>query len=127
MKKRVPGISPAEWEVMRVVWAKAPITANEVVDELSGSTDWNDRTIRTMLGRLVTKGALTYRSKKNTYLYRPRVEPEECRKAESRSFLDRVFAGEAGPALIHFAKHADLSRTDVRELRRILSKKEKKS
>ncbi|GIQ64934.1 hypothetical protein PACILC2_35020 [Paenibacillus cisolokensis] len=53
--KQIPKISDAEWEVMKVFWAKAPLTANDVIQALEGSKDWNPKTIRTLIKRLVEK------------------------------------------------------------------------
>ena len=68
---KTPRISDAEWEVMNVLWESSPRTANEVADELCERMKWHPKTVKTLLGRLVTKGALRYREEGNRYLYRP--------------------------------------------------------
>ena len=87
--RKLPRISDAEWEVMRVVWEKAPVTAGDVVRELAPRAGWNHRTIRTMLGRLVRKGALSVKEADGPNLYAPRVRRDECVRAETRSFAER--------------------------------------
>ena len=57
---KLPQISEAEFEVMKVIWKYAPISTNEVTEKLTQTTDWSPKTIQTMLKRLVTKKALTY-------------------------------------------------------------------
>lgn len=124
---KTPAISDAEWQVMHVVWERrAPVAASDVVEELSRTTDWSPATVKTMLNRLVKKGALTYEAQGKRYLYRPRVRQEECVRSESRSFLHRVFGGAAAPLLNHFVRHADLTPDEIAELKRILSQKEKR-
>jgi BlaI family penicillinase repressor len=124
---KTPSISDAEWQVMRVVWQRpSPITASDVVEELSRTTDWSAATIKTMLNRLVKKGALTYETQGKRYLYRANVRQEECVRSESRSFLQRVFGGAAAPMLNHFVRHANLTPEEVAELKRILAQKEKR-
>jgi BlaI family penicillinase repressor len=124
---KLPAISDAEWQVMRVIWEQpSPVTANEVVDALSGSTDWSAATIKTMLNRLVKKGALTFEAQGKRYLYRAKVKREQCVRSASRSFLQRVFGGALGPMLNHFVRDADLTPDEVAELKRILSQKEKR-
>ena len=117
-------ISDAEWEVMKVVWDRHPITALEVIQRLAGKTEWNHRTIRTMLTRLVKKGALTFEMQGKAYHYRPSVSQEACVRRESRSFLARVFGGATAPMLVHFVKNSDLSAEEIRQLRKILAEKE---
>ena len=121
-----PSISDAEWEVMTVLWSHSPLMASEIVQRLAapaGRRGWSPRTVKTLLNRLVKKGALAYEAKGNRYLYRPAVRREQCVRNESRSFLSRVFDGAVGPMLMHFATHADLSPQEVEELQQILAQK----
>ncbi len=119
----VPRISDAEWEVMKVLWARAPQTANEVVETLEPVTRWNPRTIRTLLNRLLKKKALGFRQEGRRYLYFPRVEEAACVRAESRSFLQRVYGGALQPMLAAFLEEEKLSREEIAELKRILDEK----
>ena len=121
-----PRISEAEWIVMEVVWRRHPVTALEVVQELAPHKQWQDQTIRTMLRRLIDKGALKYRAEGKIYYYEPAVSREQCVRVESQSFLERVFGGAAKPLLVQMVQDADLSREDITELRKLLAKKEKK-
>jgi BlaI family penicillinase repressor len=121
-----PKISDAEWAVMEEIWRRHPITALEVVQELGPRRQWQHQTIRTMLRRLIDKGALKYKAEGKVYYYEPAVSREQCVRVESRSFLKRVFKGAAQPLLIQMVQDADLSREDIAELKRLLAKKEKK-
>ena len=68
----IPKISEAEWEVMKIFWAKAvPCTANEIVAALSGFADWKPNTVKTLITRLVKKGALGFREERRIYRYYP--------------------------------------------------------
>jgi BlaI family penicillinase repressor len=122
--KKAPAISGAEWEVMDVLWASAePMTAGEVVDRLAGLREWSPRTVKTMLNRLIAKRALRFQKQGKRYLYRPAVRKDQCVRDESRSFLSRVFRGSAGPMLIHFVTHSDLSQEEIDALKRLLAEK----
>jgi BlaI family transcriptional regulator, penicillinase repressor len=121
----LPKISDAEWEVMRVIWARSPLTANQVVQSLSPRRDWSPRTIKTMLNRLVNKGALAFDTQGNRYLYRPKVTHEQCMRLESRSFVDRVFGGAAGAMINYFVQHESLTEDEIAELKRMLARKAK--
>jgi BlaI family penicillinase repressor len=121
-KKTPPRISDAEWEVMRVAWTKGEVSAQEVIDALA-DRDWSPRTVKTLLGRLKTKGALAYEARGKAYVYRPAVRMEDCVRQESQSFLDRVFGGASVPLLAHFVKRAKLSPREIDELKKILAEK----
>lgn len=120
----LPKVSDAEWEVMKVVWESSPITANDVSDKLAARHKWSPRTVKTMLNRLVKKGALDFEAQGKRYLYRPKVTQEECVRSESQSFLSRVFDGQAAEILLYYARNAKLSSGDIQELKRILEEKE---
>ena len=115
-----PNISESEWAVMEVLWESSPRTASEVAKVLRGNTGWAENTVRTLLTRLVEKGALQTNEGGAAKLYTPAVKREDCVKAESASFMERIFQGAAKPLLVHFAKNARLTPEEVRELKKIL-------
>jgi BlaI family transcriptional regulator, penicillinase repressor len=121
MQERPP-ISDAEWLVMQVVWAKSPVPAAEVVEDLSPRTDWKPKTVMTLLNRLVKKGLLGFHKQGRAYQYYPLVKQVDCVKAEGRSFVNRVYGGALKPILVDFLEDANLSPQDVEELKRILDK-----
>lgn len=105
---------------MKLLWKKSPQPAYDVAQILCKQEGWQPRTVKTLLARLVRKGALAYEHYKNLYLYRPLVTEEECVKVESDSFLRDVFEGSLSMLLVHFAKHKKLTREEIRELKRIV-------
>jgi BlaI family penicillinase repressor len=121
----IPKIAEAEWIVMEVVWKTHPITAIEVVRQLSHHKQWQDQTIRTMLRRLIRKKALTFTAEGNVYYYRPLVSREECVVGEKKSFLQRVFGGAPQPLLVQLVRETKFSPEQIAELKRILHDKEK--
>lgn len=118
-------ITQAEWEVLAVVWQRAPVAASEVVEELAEKKRWSLATVRTLLRRLVNKGALEQESQGKRYIYRPLVSMEACVRQESESFWERVLGRAPSAALIHLVKRAELSKEDIQTLRRILRSKER--
>ena len=124
--KRAPKISETEWEVMRVVWAKHPITAAEVIEQLSlADPSWHPKTARTLLARLVKKRALRYDPQGRTYVYEPLVTEAECVALASESFVSRVLGGSLKPLLAHFVEQQDLTEEDLADLRRLLHERSK--
>ncbi len=118
--KRPPLISDAEWQVMEAIWRDHPVAASEVIEALGAKSGWKPNTIRTLLARLVKKGALTYSESGNRYIYTPRFTREEHVSCASETFLDRVFGGTARGLLIHFAESGKLTKRDIADLKRIL-------
>ena len=123
--KNVPRISEAEWVVMQVLWRKSGLTANEIVQALAGKVHWNPRTIRTLINRLLKKGAIRFDKEGREYRYEPTVSEEQCTRSERLSFLGRVYRGATKPMLAAFLEDAKLSKKDIAELKAILEEKGK--
>ena len=114
-------ISEAESAVMEVLWrASSPMTSEEVVAALTATHDWQEPTIKTLLNRLLNKGAISAVKERRRYLYAPRVQRDAWVLEESSSLLERLFDGRVAPLVAHFSQHRKLGRDDVAELRRLL-------
>jgi BlaI family penicillinase repressor len=120
---KIPGISEAEWKVMKVLWARSPQLSNEIVEALAEKEDWHPNTVKTLLARLFKKKAVGVKKEKNHYLYSPLVSQADCVQTESESFLMRVFGGSVKPLLMHFVDKQGLSSEDLNELKAILKNK----
>jgi BlaI family penicillinase repressor len=123
--KKIPRISETEWEVMKVVWEKAPCSAGQIIAALhQHDVAWHPKTVKAFLTRLVKKKALGFKLDGRAYLYHPLVRQSECAEAASVSFLERVFGGSFQPMLAHFVARKRLSREEIRELKKLLESQE---
>lgn len=113
-------ISEGEHAIMEALWAAdAPLTAAEVTERVA-DRDWNDRTVKTMLGRLLAKGALGHEQDGRRYLYRPLVAREDYVARESGRLVDRLFGGRTAPLVAHLAGQNRLTDDDITELETLL-------
>ena len=119
-------ISQSELDVMDVLWAQSPqnipMGASEVAQQLAESKDWNIRTIKTLLARLVEKGALSTTTEGRRYLYAPLITKDSYAAGATRRLSDRLFGGRAAPLVMHLAKDDGLSDADIAELEALLEK-----
>ncbi|MEI9892674.1 MAG: BlaI/MecI/CopY family transcriptional regulator [Chthoniobacter sp.] len=122
--RRVPRISESEWEVLSILWKKAPLAATQVFEKLAGKS-WKLSTVRTFLARLEKKGVVKSLESREAKTYRPAISREECVREASQSFLNRVFEGATASLLIHFAQSKRLSPRDLAELESIIAQKRK--
>lgn len=111
---------------MKIIWANAPLSANQVIEKTEGVMPWKPKTVKTMLGRLVKKQALAFQKEGRAYIYYPLVSEHECIKAESKSFLEKVFSGALNMMFANFLEERELSKEEIAELKRILEKKQQK-
>lgn len=119
-------ISDAEWKVMRVLWSQSPITSGEIIEKLVKETNWNPKTIHTLLRRLVAKGAVAAKKNKTYYSYSAVFSEEECIKQEAASFLEKYFNGSLNMLLSNFIKGENLSENEIDELQALLDSQKKR-
>jgi BlaI family transcriptional regulator, penicillinase repressor len=117
-------LSDAEWRVMNLVWERSCVSGQDVIAALAEPCGWSAATVRTMLHRLVKKGALAFTPDGNKYEYRAAVRRADCVRRAARSFLARVFNGEAAPLLAHFVKSGRFTPEELAELRELLDRQE---
>lgn len=118
--QKLPQISEAEYEVMKVIWQYAPISTNEVTDQLVDKKQWNPKTVHTLLKRLVSKNAITYEKKGRLFVYTPLIEEKCYVQQQSQSFLKRFYNGSMERLLISYLDSQNLSDDDIHSLQMIL-------
>ena len=105
---------------MEVLWARSPLAAEDIVAALARRQDWQEATIKTLLNRLLKKGAIEAEKDGRRYLYSPLLQRDDWVLEESRGLLDRLFDGRVAPLVAHFSEQRKLGRKDIAELRRLL-------
>ena len=112
---------------MKIIWHDGPCQAQVVIDALAGPNKWTPSTIKTLLNRLLRKGALQYEKIGKSYVYAAAFSEQECRADATESFIDRVFDGSLTPLLAHFAdSRRKLRKEDIAEIENILKASRKK-
>ncbi len=118
--KKLPKISDAEWQVMKVLWKKSPITSSEIVEILKPINNWSTTTIYTLINRLINKKAIAVEEGTSPRLCYPLISEEESSMEESSFFLKKVFNGSLNIMLANFLKNDKLSKKEIEELKHIL-------
>ena len=121
-RKALPELSDAEWKVIRALWQRHPASARDVLEALHGETGWAYTTVKTLLARLVAKGAAAVRLRANTSLYEPLLTEAEARRTEVKLLVDRAFGGASVPLLRFVLADEKLSAKDRAELRAMLER-----
>ncbi|KAF1686453.1 BlaI/MecI/CopY family transcriptional regulator [Pseudoxanthomonas broegbernensis] len=114
-------ISEAEATVMEVLWRSSPRSAEEVIAALADATGWAEPTVKTLLNRLLNKGAISARKDGRRYLYSPVLRREAWVQQQSEGLLSRLFGGRVAPLVAHFSERGKLSAEDIAELKRLVS------
>jgi BlaI family penicillinase repressor len=122
--QQVPKISDAEWRVMKILWADYPLTAGEITEALGDSVDWKPKTIKTLIDRLVQKGALAFEKRGRVHYYSPKISEDRCLESETNSFLSRFFGGSLNPMLAYLFENEDLTPEQIDEIKQMVSRLE---
>ncbi len=112
--------SDGEWKVLRGIWAQgASTTARDVLDLIGDETGWSYSTVRTLLARLVEKGALAVARQDQVLIYEPLVSEGDARSDAVQHLVDKAFDGTVGSLLLHLVSD-ELDADDRAQLRRLL-------
>ncbi len=124
MEKQVrPNISPAEMEVLRLLWELEEATVNEVHARLPGKRDVAYCTVQTLLRRLESKGHVSHHKRGKAFVFTPNARQDEVLKASVGDFVERLFGGDPIPLIQYLAEHESISEADIDRLRDIVKKK----
>jgi predicted transcriptional regulator len=113
-------ISEAESVVMEVLWQTSPIATEDLIAALEDTQKWHASTVKTLLTRLLKKGAIRAQQDGRRYLYSPVMKREQWLTDESTGLLNRLFGGRVAPLVAHFSERKKLSRKDVADLKRLI-------
>ena len=121
METKNISISDSEWKIMRVLWETPDLTLREITASLE-ETEWSYTTIRTLVTRLMEKGAITADKTSNNFKYYPAVIEDECIRKEMNRFLSRVFDGSVSMLVSTLTKDSNLTEEEQKELMNIIEK-----
>lgn len=114
-------LTETEWKVMNRLWDRVePCSARDVLEGLEDETGWAYTTVKTILARLQTKGAVKARMRANTSLYEPCITRVEARRSALRSLLERAFEGTFGSFVQFLARDEKLTKRERAELATML-------
>lgn len=112
--------SESEMQVLNALWDDAPQTAADLTARIGKANGWTQATVKTLIARLVQKGAVTAEADGRRYLYRPAIDRADAMGEESQRFVDRLFGGRVSPMIAHLAEREALTDTDIEEIEALL-------
>lgn len=115
-------LSDGEWKLMNRLWEHAPMTIMELTAALREETGWSKHTVITMLSRLESKGAVHFEEGERAKRYFPDLPREDAARAETESFLGRVYGGRLGVMMNAMVGSRALTEEDLNELSAILER-----
>ncbi len=117
-------ISDAEWEVMRVVWASGQSTSQEIALILNGKRGWSQSTVKTLIGRLTSKGYLHARQDGRRFIYTTHLDEPESLKLEVEGLLSRICSRKKPNLLAYLIENTPMIDEDRAMLAEVLQNKQ---
>ena len=117
-------LAPAEWNIMECLWERAPQTGRELTERLEKSVGWSRSTTLTLLRRMVAKGAVNCDTEGVKNTYSPAVRREDAARAETETFLDRVYQGSLSMMVSAMTQKKAVSKEELDELYALLRQME---
>lgn len=119
-------ITDAEMEILQVLWEEHPLSAQQIIDRLQADTSLSThpKTLKTLINRLLKKGALGFQERERKYFYYPLIARETFFAHKTSNFLDRFFDGELIPMVSFFSQQKKLDEKDLAELKELIRKLE---
>ena len=118
-------ICSAEGVIMEALWERQPLYSEDIIAAVASDQDWTEGTVKTLINRLLGKGAIAAEKQGRRYSYRPVLKREDYVLEESTSLVDRLFNGRVSSLVTHFSEREKLTPEDVVELKRLIAELEK--
>lgn len=108
--------------VMQVLWEQGRATLAEIRAALRRDRPLAATTVATVLSRLVRSGLVSRRSGDGAHVYAPKIDREDFRRLETRSFIERLFGGHATDLIAHLVRESEIDDDELAQLRTLLRK-----
>jgi BlaI family penicillinase repressor len=122
-KRKLRAMSPAETEVLRLVWQVDEATVQQICDLLPPKRNIAYKTVQTLLRRLEEKGYLKHKIQGKAHVFFPAVKQDKVVKRTVIDFLDRLFGGDPRPLMQFLAEDGRIDAEDIERLRKMIEKK----
>jgi BlaI family transcriptional regulator, penicillinase repressor len=117
----IAAVCDAEAEVLKQLWDESPLSAQEIIDRLQGNSPAHPKTVKTLINRLLKKGALGFHEQQRTYYYYPTIKKVDFYHSKTESFLDKFFDGELSPMVSFFSSRKKLNGKEIAELKKLIA------
>jgi predicted transcriptional regulator len=124
-RKKAAAVSPAETEVLRLVWQLGSATVQDICDQLSEDRSVSYATVQTLLRRLEKKGYVQHEVQGKAHVFSAAVKRDDVIQRTVRDFVDRLFGGDPLPLMLHLADHSELRSEDIERLKKLIKKQSK--
>ena len=114
------GLGKAEWEILRYVIDRHPVTVREVADYAAETQGLARTTILTVMERLRKKHFLSRRKADGVFQYSPKIPLTDLLQGMIQQFVEHTLHGAMSPFFAYLSKSGDLSDKELEELKQLV-------
>lgn len=126
-KNDPPPLTPAQREIMEIVWKRGEVTVSQMRDALAKRRKLARNTVQTMIVRLEEKGWLQHRVEGRTFVYSARVPRSASLGERVAKMVDRFFAGSPEEMVTALLEYRGLSKDEAARIRAMIDQAESKA
>jgi BlaI family transcriptional regulator, penicillinase repressor len=113
-------LTAPELEILKLLWAKQPLTSRELHDELAPLLGWGYSSTRKTLDRMSAKGMIACHSQGNKNCYSALLDKMPTLAAYAQDFASRVFELNGPLPVAMFANSKLINRDEIADLEKLL-------
>jgi len=119
-----PRPTPAELEILCVLWQHGPRTVREVQEQLEQERPTGYTTVLKLLQIMIDKGLVRRDESARAHVYAAKAPEETTQKQLVRDLVDRAFGGSASQLVLHALNTRKSSKQELSQIRELLDRLE---
>jgi BlaI family penicillinase repressor len=120
-RRELPELTPAQGEIMDIIWDCGEVSASEVRRILSRTRKVARNTVRTLLERMEEKGWITHREDGRTFLYASAQPRETTIGQKVQEVVETVCGGSAEALVTALLDYRGLNAGELMRIRQMLA------
>ena len=118
--------TPAELEVLQIIWEHGPCTVREVMNLLSPKRPRAYTSVMSLMSVMADKGMLRQKAEGKAFIYSAKVSRNKTQSRMLGDLLNRAFDGSASALVAHLLRETELSIEEMDEIRQAIAEFGKK-
>jgi len=122
MRRELPELTPAQGEIMEIIWERGEVSASEVRRVLARTRKVARNTVRTLLERMEEKGWITHREDGRTFLYSAAQPRQVTIGQKVQQVVETVCGGSAEALVTALLDYRGLNSQELERIRQMLAR-----
>ncbi len=113
--------TPAELEVLQILWEHGPCTVREVMNLLSPKRHRSYTSVMSLMNIMAEKGQLNQKPKGRAFVYSAKISRNKTQSSMLKDLLNRAFDGSANALVAHLLQQAEPNNEELDEIRKTIT------